>query len=355
MTGVVDEAIQTLLRTAREYLDVPTAYVAEVRDSERFFRYVDTDERDLAITVGGFDFHVGECTHPSAQITLGDGRPYGTLCLLDDGPQRSRADQRVLEGFARVVGAMLVNAENRRVIDESARERVDQMLGAGGPDIVFQPIIELATSRTVGFEALSRFNDGVAPDVWFKDAWLHGLGPDMEFAAARTALTEFARVDPTGFLTINLSPPTLISPSASSFFRRLPDANLVLEITEHAAIENTEALTRSLLSFRMRGGRLAIDDVGRGYSGLHHLIELSPDIIKLDREIVANVHRDSSRQAMIAALVAYARNVGATLIAEGVETPDEMLAIRGLGVKHAQGYLFARPAPLVELMSKSAD
>jgi len=124
---------------------------------------------------------------------------------------------------------------------------------------------------------------------------------------------------------------------------------LVVEITEHSAIDNVRGLIEHLSPFRTLGGRLAIDDVGMGFSGLSQLVELAPDVIKLDRSLVTNVADDLSRNAIVASMVVYSEKVGASLLAEGVEDATTADALNELGVSLAQGYYFGRPAPVEPL------
>jgi EAL domain-containing protein (putative c-di-GMP-specific phosphodiesterase class I) len=123
-----------------------------------------------------------------------------------------------------------------------------------------------------------------------------------------------------------------------------PD-RLVVELTEQEAVEDYEGLRNCLAGYLQRGVRLAIDDAGAGYSSLRHVVELSPDYLKLDRELVSGIDRDPNRRALMRAVVAFAREVGTTVIAEGVETLGELDVLRDAEVHLVQGYLLARPGP----------
>ena len=119
--------------------------------------------------------------------------------------------------------------------------------------------------------------------------------------------------------------------------------DLVIEITEHAAVDDYEALATALRRHRAAGLRIAVDDAGAGYASLRHILKLRPDFIKIDLSLVRDIHLDPVRQALVTALVTFASTVGAVLVAEGVEAQAELDMLVGLGVRHMQGYLLCPP------------
>jgi len=123
------------------------------------------------------------------------------------------------------------------------------------------------------------------------------------------------------------------------------DRDVVLEITEHAEIEDYPRLIAALDQVRHRA-RLAVDDAGAGYAGLRHILELRPQFVKLDISLVRNVDNDPARQAMVIGMAHFATYVGCDLIAEGIETANELTTLKLLGVAFGQGYLLGRPAPV---------
>ncbi|OMQ14171.1 hypothetical protein A7K94_0218525 [Modestobacter sp. VKM Ac-2676] len=125
--------------------------------------------------------------------------------------------------------------------------------------------------------------------------------------------------------------------------RHLP---LTVEVTEHAPVDDYDALVGAIACLRTAGIRLAVDDVGAGYASLRHVLRLRPDAVKLDIALVAGVHEDPAKQAMVTALVAFSGQTGVRLVAEGLEDPAEREALQDLGVGYGQGHLFGRPAPL---------
>lgn len=210
---------------------------------------------------------------------------------------------------------------------------------------VYQPIIEFGTGQTVGFEALTRFTSGFSmrpPNLWFDQAWRAGVGLDFELAAVRLAIEHGAALPANVFLSINCSASLIAS---SELLDALAPATrpLVIELTEHDRVADYDTLRGALARIRDNEVRLAVDDAGAGFSSLRHILRLSPDYIKLDTELTRGIHSDAVRRSLGKALVAFAAETGATLIAEGVESRDEKETLRALGVHLGQGDFFARP------------
>ena len=225
----------------------------------------------------------------------------------------------------------------------ATRARLRQVLTAHAFHPVFQPIVELATSSIVGFEALTRFHDGTRPDLRFAEAIRMGLGPAFELATIRAALDGAARL-PDGFLSLNLSPGFVLR--GDRRFRELVKGSrrrLVLELTEHVPIDDYRLVRNALAKLGDVG--IAVDDAGAGYASFRHILELRPNYAKLDLSLVRGIDGDDLRQALAAGLQYFASKIGCRLIAEGVETHHEADVLRRLGVDLAQGYLFGRPEP----------
>jgi EAL domain-containing protein (putative c-di-GMP-specific phosphodiesterase class I) len=209
---------------------------------------------------------------------------------------------------------------------------------------VFQPLVSLSTGQVSGYEALARFPHPPArrPDEWFAVAQRVGLGPELEARALRAATAATGR--PAGtFLSFNLSASALMSDAAIA---ALPAdlSDIVIEITENERVGDDEGLAARLEPLRKRGARIAVDDAGAGYSGLQQVMRIQPDIIKLDRSLVANVDTDPAKAALIDSFVRFARRTGASVCAEGIETPEELKVLADLDVTYGQGFGLARPA-----------
>ncbi|GAB3195656.1 hypothetical protein GCM10027261_16470 [Geodermatophilus arenarius] len=233
---------------------------------------------------------------------------------------------------------------------QAARERtrrVRQVLEDGGPRVVVQPIVELATGRTVGVEALARFPGqfGHPPDVWFADAAAVGLGVQLELAAVERALATLDRLPPDVYLSVNATPAAIGSPELVELLTAAPAERLVLEMTEHDPVADYGRLTEPLGRLRRAGVRLAVDDAGSGFASLQHILELAPDVIKLDRALVRDVDTDPARASLAVSLVLFADRIGADLVAEGIESESERAALEGVGVRYGQGFHLGPPAP----------
>lgn len=214
--------------------------------------------------------------------------------------------------------------------------------------MAFQPIADLDTGTVVGFESLARFEGDPlrSPAAWFSDAATVGLRGDLELTAARAAVSAFADLPEGAYLTVNASPDVAMSPAFIEAISSVPGARLVVEITEHAPIDDYGALNRALETLRARGVRVAIDDAGAGFANMNHILRIDADLIKLDVELTRHIDIDVRRKALVASLVEFARSVGSTIVAEGIETEAELRALRALGVRTGQGFHLGRPSPL---------
>jgi EAL domain-containing protein (putative c-di-GMP-specific phosphodiesterase class I) len=234
------------------------------------------------------------------------------------------------------------DVERRR--NDVVRDRVERVLwGSDGLTMAFQPIVELEGGKVVGHEALARFDDGRSPDVWFDEAASVGLGVELELLAASMAFTELAQ-DRETYLSVNVSPLAL----ASSGFRQLFDRQhhterLVIELTEHVVVDDYDTIALALKLVRARGARIAVDDAGSGYASMRHILAVAPDLIKLDRSLIAEIDHDPNGQSLARSLQDFAASIGAEVIAEGIEYETERAACRSVGLRYGQGYLFGRP------------
>jgi EAL domain-containing protein (putative c-di-GMP-specific phosphodiesterase class I) len=211
----------------------------------------------------------------------------------------------------------------------------------------FQPIYDLSTGSAAGVEAFTRFvTDGAdTADYWFAEAAEARLGSELEFAALESALAAAEHLPPHLYVALKLSPATCLDPLLPGMleeFRLAPD-RMVLELTDALTAEQADALVTALALLRQRGVRLAIDHAGSYFDSIRHIRQLKPDIIKLDRNIIAGIDTDTLRHAFGEAMAGFAEQLGAALIAEGIETKDELAAVAALGVTAVQGYFLGRP------------
>jgi EAL domain-containing protein (putative c-di-GMP-specific phosphodiesterase class I) len=204
---------------------------------------------------------------------------------------------------------------------------------------------------TVAAEALSRFpaDWGMPPDAVFAEAHAVGRGDALEVQAVRQALAESAGVP--GYVSVNLSPRVVLTERARRVLRRMAadrGGQAVPELSEHDAVADYDELRAVLAPLRTAGLRLAVDDVGAGFSSLRHIVVTAPDLIELDRSLVAGVGEDEVLATLARSLVDLAAGLGAALVAKGVETPADAERLRQLGVGYGQGWLFGRPVPAGE-------
>lgn len=229
--------------------------------------------------------------------------------------------------------------------DPDVRTRLDHFLAEPALDVALQPLVNLADQRIVGVEALARFRDGRGPDQWFRDAQECGLAKQLDIVAFEAATALLEEIPEDVHLSVNAGPDLLLDPRLRRRLVQsgLPLHRLVIEITEHARVTDYAALTDAVASLREHRVRFAIDDTGAGYASLNHVLQLRPDVIKLDRGLITGIESDPARRALVTALVLLALELGATVTGEGVETPAQLEALATLGVDHAQGFLLARP------------
>lgn len=226
------------------------------------------------------------------------------------------------------------------------RARITAAVAGENRCTVLQPVVDARTGRVAGAEALSRFTTAPdRPDLWFADAERVGLRVELELAAASDALAWLRRPDGPVVLSVNLSPRAVASPGFPRLVSAVDPARVVVEITEHAAVDDYAVLRAALAPARAAGLRLAVDDAGAGYASLRHVLQLHPDLVKVDTSLVRGIDADPAQQALVACLVAFARAIGGCLVAEGVETQAEYDTVARLGVQLVQGHLLARPAP----------
>jgi EAL domain-containing protein (putative c-di-GMP-specific phosphodiesterase class I) len=239
------------------------------------------------------------------------------------------------------------------VIDPTAgrptKDAIAGLLAARGPEMVYQPIVDLRGGRgeevrTAGYESLARF-PFASPPEWFEVASGVGLRTELELAAIRNAIIGFS---PNGdeFLGMNISAATLVSSSLATALDGIDPGRVVLELSEETLITSYEETRQAVDAFRERGVRLAVDDVGSGDIDLWHILGLEPAFIKIDMTLVRGIGQTPRNRALIRGLSTMAQDLGVMVVAVGIETDEERDQLRELGVEFGQGYLFGRPRSL---------
>ncbi|WP_240741209.1 EAL domain-containing protein [Deinococcus sp. Arct2-2] len=220
----------------------------------------------------------------------------------------------------------------------------------------FQPIVQLGTGQVYGYEALVRaqwdghfFGAGALLDA----AAAHGQARAFDALARRNAIVQgYPKLGPDQLLFINFAPGVIYNPDVC--LQTTYDAcrevgadlsRLLFEVTESEAFPDLGLLKRILESYRAEGAQVALDDLGAGHTSLMYLTELKPDIVKLDRALISGLHGSDPRVALVEALVHYAHDLGIRVVAEGIETAQELQLVMELGTDLAQGYYLGRPVP----------
>ena len=251
------------------------------------------------------------------------------------------------------VAERLAEHQTRQRVRDAERtlvsaDRIREAIHGDVLETVFQPIVDLDDGRIRGVEALSRFmtRPRRSPETWFVEAARHGLLIELELAAAGRALRYVHRIPEGIYVSVNASAETMCAPELAELLQGVPAHRVVLELTELSPIADRQDMARSLGTLRTLGVRLALDDVGKGFSGLGNVLEFSPDFLKFDRTLVSGVDTDVAKRALIGRLTAFGDEIGVEVVAEGIESGSEVETLRALGVRNGQGFLLGRPGPL---------
>lgn len=268
----------------------------------------------------------------------------GAGTTLPIGIDRLTRRLPVLNDYASLATALVGGALATQETRTRHVEKIRSLIRRRRFSPVFQPIVEIASRRPVGWEALTRFDDGRSPPHAFEDADSVGLLHELELACVEVALAAAEQLPGSTWLSLNASPGLVLTSRKLPELLRATDRAVVIEITEHTVVDDYPMLHAALQRLPF-GTRVAIDDAGTGYAGLQQILELRPDIVKLDMVLIRRIEADLAQQALVTGMVHFAAQIGCTLVAEGVETEAEAVMLDLLGVTHAQGYLFGPPAP----------
>ncbi len=389
--GASSSGIQSMLNAVRTHLDMDLAFISEFADGRRIFRDVDSRAGSPTVKTGDSDpLDEAYCyamatgalpelvhdiaisregklinsrhknlirSHLSVPILLDDGRCYGALCCTSAQPDHSlnKRDLKVLRVFADIAARQIDSDARAQGITSELKKRVEAALSGEVLQTLYQPIFKLADQSVIGFETLTHFKSEPerAPDLWFAEAATVGRGSELEAMVMRAALRDLARLPSLAYVAVNVSPSTIFDGTLGTVLSGWPLERVVLEVTEHAVIDHYQEIARIVRPLRARGMRIAVDDAGAGYASFKHILSLAPDIIKLDVSIIRNIDSDRARFSLAAALLRFAEETGSRMIAEGVETAEELTTLSALGVEYAQGYLLGRPIPLDEVQMVS--
>lgn len=390
----INECVVNALHSIREYLGMDVGFISEFKGDHRVMLVVDADRPVGIFTGQRIPMSAGYCrdvvegklpegipdtsilpraaakpetkslpigSHASVPIRLSDGRVFGTFCCFDAKPTKrlSQRDISAMKTIADVVAFHIEHEVMDAVEKDKAAERLRSVLDAGLPIVVYQPVMEIASGRIVGAEALARFpwKPTRAPDQWFSEARSVSMGDELSEAAVKRALDDFApaRSGTDMVLGLNMPPSFILSVDLEKLLEGYPLDRLTIEITEHDRIDDYDAVAVALSSLRAKGVRLAIDDMGAGFANMRHVVKLKPDAIKIDASLIGGVDADPMKQAWISGLVEFARKAGISLLAEGIETRAELDLMREMGVRYGQGYFLGRPMNVDKLVDEWSE
>lgn len=294
--------------------------------------------QDLIAT---FSIPVG--AHISVPIKLADGMVFGMLCAFSrrSDYSLSHRDLAMFELCADLLARDISAAPDAGAGMEAP---LTSAISEGRFYSVLQPICDLGTLRPRGYELFTRFNPEMGPtERIFQSAKFLDLILPLEEQVLGNAARILDQVEAGCYLSVNLSASTLLDADILEIFARTDTSRIVLEITEHEAVENYEPLLRKIARAKAVGLRIAIDDVGAGFSSLRHLLMIRPDIVKLERSLISGIDSNAEKASLVKALLAHADELGAEIVAEGIETEPERAALMALGFRYGQGYLLGRP------------
>lgn len=376
------ELVRTLLGVLRSRLGLDTAWLSWFRDGVQVFEVVDGEADGLGLSSGersslsgSYCVRVIDGRLPAVipdttanqlaaslpitrELKLGayvgvpvlgaNGAALGMVCAVSQEakPDLADADLRIVKHVAELIGALIESPAGGAHATADQGTAVRRVVSDRRFEMVFQAVHDVTTGQVVGVEALARFPcEPFQPVAFFAQAASLGLNIELETAIIRRVLATMPQLPADVFVAVNISPVAVLQVPWDDLLADVDPSRIVLEITEHDAVHNYGALDDALEACRARGMRVAVDDVGAGFSSFSHVLELEPDFVKIDLSITRNIDRDDARRGLAQAIAEFAGQIGATVIAEGVETQGELDAISAAGISWAQGYHLSRPKP----------
>jgi len=259
----------------------------------------------------------------------------------------------VLAEMADVVATTLGPAIGVMEEKSSAAHVIDEILEQRRYWPVFQPIRDLGSNRVVGFEALTRFDAPQTSQRLFDHASLVGRGKDLEIATLTAAVKAAAELPASAWVSVNSSAAMLGETDTIDTILQPLNRPTVIELSEHEMITDYAPIAKAMLSLGPDRS-LAVDDAGSGFASLRHILEVRPAYVKMDIGLVQGAATDLSRRALVAGFVHFARDADFTLIAEGIESKEDLATLKKLGVAMGQGFLLGRPERAALLRDEAA-
>ena len=387
-----DATIQKILLEAltavRKHFAMDYAFLSEFTDTERVFKGVSARSNEPKICAGDSgsledsycqrvvdgrlpelitnaanvpeasmlevtkSFPVG--AHMSTPIRFQDGTVYGTLCCFshEANDELDERDLGVLRLFSEFVSAQLERFVKRQRRTGRLVSQIRSIIDGCKYETFVQPIVNLEDEEVAGYEALTRFSEEPyrPPNVWFDEAGSVNLGVELELATLCKAIRYISEFPGRTYVSLNVSPETVLHQDFDACFADAPLDRIALEVTEHLAISDYGEIVMKFERLREQGIKIVIDDAGAGYASFRHILQINPDIIKLDRSIISGIDQSPGNRALAAALVKYAAETDTKTVAEGVETQSELDVLKTLGINKVQGYLLGKPVPVEQVV-----
>ncbi|NTY61717.1 EAL domain-containing protein [Mycolicibacterium sphagni] len=377
------ELVRTLLSLLRTRLGLDTAWLASFRDGMQTMEVLDGDAEAVNRSLGdrtslsdSYCVRVIDGRLPAiipdtaanqttaalpvtSEWNLGayvgvpvlspTGATVGMVCAVSQEakPYLAGIDLRVVNQVAELIGTLIESPDKGPNTTAAQRTAIRKVVYQRDFEVVFQPVHDVTSGRVMGVEALARFPHApFRPDAFLAQAALLGLGIELETAILARVVSMVPRLPDEVFVAVNISPGAALVAPWAQMLADVDPSRIVLELTEHDAVLDYGALEDALEPCRSRGVRIAVDDVGAGFSSFSHVLELSPEFVKIDQSITRHIDVDDARRRLAHAIAELAGQMGATVIAEGVESQGELDAVGAVGIIAAQGFFLSRPRPV---------
>ena len=285
--------------------------------------------------------------HFSVPLRRRNGEIHGSLCCFSYRPRPDIAerDMQMIRSLAAIVSDQIESRIELEERGEDAAAAIARLIVDDALTVIHQPIYDLSDWHLIGHECLMRHK--ASPEISAQElldqARAAGRTLELELHIARKALATLDPAHPERFIAINVSPETLASPALGQIIPEGLASRLVIELNQQDTARDPAAIKEAIRVLKERAW-VAVSSEGLGFAGLQALVDLGPDIVKIAPDFLAGVAADASRRALVKALVQFASDTGVTVIAQGVETREDLQALRELGVRFAQGDVLGRPA-----------
>jgi EAL domain-containing protein (putative c-di-GMP-specific phosphodiesterase class I)/DNA-binding NarL/FixJ family response regulator len=319
------------------------AEIARLSPSTRVLALSAVEDRESVLSMirAGALSYVGKTASNEEILSAIHGTAEG-------GTQLSpRAVNGVFEAIADTAEDDRSSNGNGSSLESNPREQIEWIIERQAVELAFQPLADLETLRVVAVEALPRFRTRPMrpPLTWLTEAAKHGSLIDLELVALNAALGHVEKLPSDAFLAVSISPETALSDRFRDLVRGADQSRIALELTEYSA-DHHDLPTGVLNELRTGGVRVAVHPAGSGPWSLRHIVRLAPDLIKVDMSTLREISTDPTGHEPVSSFIGFAFDIGAMVVADGVETEQEVETLRRLGIEHAQGNYLARPGQI---------